>query len=555
MKKKAIPSIVSAIIFLTGCIFAVVGAFKNSGYGYGNLPETDLFDISDEDVGTDFRGSLYAEESSIFALSDTKNGTLYAIAVPQDHTDEIGKELVFAFDVPKSSDRDFSDAAKSSDYVEVSFRGTVRPCDETVSNKLSDLIIEVDAQTKTVYENLGMEYPENNLEEMLKKISPYYIEVAETEGAQICFIIGFSLMAAGVIVLLCALFGKKFLLIFLGVTIVLVSIPIVMFFGKIRTMSSIQEVSDGLYKMNCQYDYKCDEYLNANISTIDGFTEWIIDKHFFGMDIEFDAGNYGCSAFSAVTPESQHLFGRNFDYEETDTLLFYTEPKDGYASYGVTDLKFFGVGTGGIDGNSLAAKGIMLAAPYVTMDGINEAGVGVGILQLDIPELHQDNGKSDLLVFAAIRGILDKCATVDEAIAFLENYDIHSFLDRSYHLFITDKTGKSVVVEWAKATTAENEEILIVEENACTNFVMSQSEFYNPDSNCERYDTIKSRLAEKSGVLTPAEAMTLASDASMTEEFFSTQWSCVYNLDEFTVDICLDRNYDTKHTFTKDDFR
>ena len=111
MKKKAIPFIVSATIFLTGCIFAVVGAFNNSGYGYGNLPETDLFDISDEDVGTDFRGSLYAEESSIFALSDTKNGTLYAIAVSQDHTDETGNELVFAFDVPKSSDRSFSDAS------------------------------------------------------------------------------------------------------------------------------------------------------------------------------------------------------------------------------------------------------------------------------------------------------------------------------------------------------------------------------------------------------------------------------------------------------------
>ena len=104
--------------------------------------------------------------------------------------------------------------------------------------------------------------------------------------------------------------------------------------------------------------------------------------------MEIDTGNFGCCAFTAATPEGQRIFGRNFDYEETDVLVFYTNPKYGYASYGVTDLKFFDIGAEqSIDGNSVAAKAFMLAAPYVTMDGINEAGVGVGILQLDIDEL------------------------------------------------------------------------------------------------------------------------------------------------------------------------
>ena len=164
-------------------------------------------------------------------------------------------------------------------------------------------------------------------------------------------------------------------------------------------------------------------------------------------------------------------------------------------------------------------------------------------------ELHQDNGKSDLLIFAAIRGILDKCATVDEAIALLENYDIHSFLSRSYHLFITDKTGKSVIVEWT------DEETFIVEDAACTNDVMSNNKFYDPEWSCRRYDTIKSRLSEKNGILTEDEAMTVTSDVSKDNTGFSTEWSCVYNLDEFTFDICLDRNYDTKYSFSREDFR
>ena len=84
---------------------------------------------------------------------------------------------------------------------------------------------------------------------------------------------------------------------------------------------------------------------------------------------------------------------------------------------------------------------------------------------------------------------------------------------------------------------------------------MSKNKFYDPDWSCKRYDTIKSRLAEKNDVLAEDEAMTVASDVSIDRKSFSTEWSCVYNLDEFTFDICLDKDYGTKYSFTKEDFR
>jgi len=49
--------------------------------------------------------------------------------------------------------------------------------------------------------------------------------------------------------------------------------------------------------------------------------------------------------------------------------------------------------------------------------------------------------------------------------------------------------------------------------------------------------------------------MSVASDASMNKNNFSTEWSCIYNLNDFTVDICFDRNYETKYSFTQEDFR
>jgi hypothetical protein len=51
-----------------------------------------------------------------------------------------------------------------------------------------------------------------------------------------------------------------------------------------------------------------------------------------------------------------------------------------------------------LSADSIAAKGLMVAAPYVCLDGVNEKGLGTGILQLNIDEVHQDNGKKDMLI-------------------------------------------------------------------------------------------------------------------------------------------------------------
>ncbi len=544
MKKKIIPLIISAAIFLAGLVTIIIGVSQNSGT-VPEHPEIDLFSISENHVGKTFNGSHYVD---VMEAGETERGTLYLLWIYSEEDDL----MVIGFDVPKSACGIFEDAMNTGRYSTeqpLPFCGTVRKSNDEITAQLSDTITWYYNYLEEIY---GEENPadEEAFAESYESISPYYIEVVGAANGDILIWVGSALMAVAVIAVLAILLGKKVLIIFAVVIVIAVIILFASLAGKLRTMATVTEISDGLYKMTCHYDYNCDKFLNADISTIDGLIEWITKEHFFGIDVEIDTSNFGCCAFTAATPEGQRLFGRNFDYEETDTLIFYTDPKDGYASYGVTDLKFFDIGAEqSLDGSSLAAKAFMLAAPYVTMDGINEAGVGVGILQLDIDELHQDNGKSDLMIFAAIRGILDKCATVDDAIELLSEYDIHSFLSRSYHLFITDKTGKSVIVEWT------DEETFIVEDTACTNDVMSENKFYDPEWKCKRYDTIKNRLAEKNDVLTAYEAMTVTSDVSMDRNSFSTEWSCVYNLDEFTFDICLDRDYETKHSFTREDFR
>jgi len=550
MKKKLIPIIIAAVIFIAGCITTIVGAVKNSDAANSALPALDPFNISDEDVGKAFSGNVYAD---IMYVEDTDNGALYLLWLYSSAEDDCDM-MVMGFDVPKSVQYIFENAQYSDEYSNKPFPfcGTVLKSNDAITEKLSTAILDYYDFLKQLYEDTEGIINEDAFKESLANISTYYIEVADTANGGVYIWTGSAAMAVAVFILLTTLFGKRFLLIFVGILAVLIIALLIAFGGKLRTMATITKVSDGLYKMTCHYDYKCDEFLNADIGTIDEFIEWTVSEHFFGLPIELDTGNFGCCAFTAETPDGKRLFGRNFDYDETDTLVIYTEPKDGYASYGVVDLKFFGIGAEeSLDGDSLPAKALMLAAPYVTMDGANEAGVGVGILELDIPELHQDNGKADLLIFAAIRGILDKCASVDEAIALLDDYDIHSFLSRSYHLFITDKTGRSVIVEWTDSET------YIVEDTACTNDVMSNNEFFDPDWHCDRYAIIKQRLSENNGILTADEAMTVAADASWENKDMTrgTEWSCVYDLEAFSFDICMDRGYDTKHTFTQADFK
>ena len=81
------------------------------------------------------------------------------------------------------------------------------------------------------------------------------------------------------------------------------------------------------------------------------------------------------------------------------------------------------------------------------MDGINEKGLSVSILALDVKEgeqaVHQSvEGKKTILYEELLRYILDSCATVKEAEELAGEYNIHNIIGNDYHLFVTDENGK-----------------------------------------------------------------------------------------------------------------
>ena len=239
------------------------------------------------------------------------------------------------------------------------------------------------------------------------EVCPYFIMLQPKETNMVPF---YCLTALGVLVIIAAIitfinkfFGVKVKHIFLAVLSVILILAIVLgitLIGKIRTYMSITDEAPGkgFYKMNIHYDMKTDKFLDSNVASVDDFISWIGDNQLYGLPIKMDTTTFGCSTFTTKSPEGDTLFGRNFDYFENDALIVYSDPSDGYASIGVVATNIFGLDSSIVNADSAIGKLVMMITPYATLDGMNEAGLGIGILELSLDEIHQDNGKPDLLI-------------------------------------------------------------------------------------------------------------------------------------------------------------
>ncbi|MBQ1555784.1 MAG: linear amide C-N hydrolase [Clostridia bacterium] len=342
------------------------------------------------------------------------------------------------------------------------------------------------------------------------------------------------------------------LLIVLGILLTPLMAGFIVLYGRIATVASVQYVGQDFYTIHFQQDYKLDKLMESDISDEYALYDFLSREMFFGYPLSSaNADKYACSSFLVRTPDGSYAAGRNFDYPGTEELLVYTDPADGYASYSMTDLNVIGVGEpDGLEPQSLIGKIAMLASPYLPLDGMNEKGLMVSILELDAGEIHQRTEKHDVMINVAIRLLLDRAENVEEALELLEGIDIHTINGHSHHLFICDKSGRSVVVEWrnAQMKVVENQPIV-------TNFWLSTRQ--NKESYlgfCERYDTLADWIANHP-TTTYEEAMTLLDAVQQDDAFAVTEWSAVYHLNDFAVDVAVNREFDKVYHFTIQDFQ
>lgn len=326
--------------------------------------------------------------------------------------------------------------------------------------------------------------------------------------------------------------------------------------------ASIEKLGDkGLYKMEYSADYRLDEVLKSGSRTSDDLLKFLLAELLGVENSQAALPSFGCSAFAVRTKSSDRIFGRNFDYNQFDAgvegnaaVLMRVRPKEGYSSVGMVPGAFAGFGTDSLcDGETDISNTALF--PFLIMDGMNEAGLAVSVLWLDeFPTSQDESGKYDITTTVALRLMLDRAATVEEAAKLLGDYNMWSAFPRaSFHFLVADKTGAAKVLEY------DNDNVLhVFDANYVTNFYLNedvQALITTPshhDHGLDRYNKIEARLKAASNVLSENEAMALLKDVSQKPGetgTSNTRWSVVYNLSSLTAKVAAAQDYDNIFSF------
>jgi len=245
---------------------------------------------------------------------------------------------------------------------------------------------------------------------------------------------------------------------------------------RLKTIRSLKKLDDfPLYKMHYYGDYDLPHY-DAKISLPENLRN------------EISSGNtsqWACTCFSAKTGQGNQLLGRNFDWGSHPALLLFTDTPGRYASVSIVDIFYLGYSKSETPDKN---PGGLLRSPHLPFDGMNEEGLAVGMMAVPSADGPADPQKQTVSSLMIIRLMLDHAKNVDEAIAVFENFNIDFHEGPPLHYFITDRSGKSAVVEFVsgKISVLRNAHPWQV----ATNFILTGLSPEHSLTSCRRYKKV-----------------------------------------------------------------
>ncbi len=332
-----------------------------------------------------------------------------------------------------------------------------------------------------------------------------------------------------------------------------------MFGTQLTASNTIEKLEDGLWSMEYKGDYGFDGFLAqggaASDSEMGDYIASFLSHGFWKPDTSTAGGNYGCSALMTENKEGGRIFGRNYDWADCKAMMIHTAPNNGYESVSTCCLDFLGFGEDWVPDGSMADKFMALAAVYVPLDGMNEKGLCIADLMVEPGEVvHQDTDKPDITITSAIRLLLDKAATVDEALDLLNQYDMNFSIDSSHHFALSDATGKSVAVEYIGG------EMVVTETNVVTNHYVASKEGLPEgfEASHLRFDTLTDLWESHNENMTGNEvldAMKAAASSNFNHlredhENRRTQWTLICDQNALTAEFYRWENWDRSYLLT-----
>ena len=316
----------------------------------------------------------------------------------------------------------------------------------------------------------------------------------------------------------------------------------------ISLTSQITELESGLSAVRFDGDYAFNRFLEQGGAESDQDVFRFISQSLLSANanLQMQAEGFGCSTISVQNTDGGYLFGRNFDWQNCDALIVASYPKEGYASISTVNLGFIRQGAG-IASSMLTDRILIVAALYAPLDGMNEKGLCVSVNMIeDNATIRQDTDKADITTTTAIRLLLDKAATTDEALELLRQYDLHASMNFMVHFAIADSTGKSVAVEYI------NNEMVVTDTPILTNFYLADGEKQGigTSQSHERFDILNDAISNHATMNKDEVKDTLDSVSKDNfNEFESTEWSVIFDQSDYTATYYHRENYETVYAF------
>ena len=323
-------------------------------------------------------------------------------------------------------------------------------------------------------------------------------------------------------------------------------------------------------------------------------------KDYYGSDVidalrKAELIDTGCSSFFTHNPEGEPITCRNYDYphrvsDEDSTLtglniVLHCKPEGKYESIAMADAVWCDeknplLQQGGPDKEGFEPA-LLDIIPYECMDGINEKGLCVSILKVDIKKGDQPAsypvGSSMLL-----RYMLDDCANVAEAIKKVDTAIVTPEDWQDCHIFVTDASGEYAVIE------SRNGKVSTARSDVVTNFYLTYDDIedsykngklrehavmitdekgekqynYGYGHGYHRFSTIASQLeshrdtsAEKYRTVMPESAALVILQSAAQNPYTKasgvsmTQYSAIYNNEKKTMEVWPFQNYKTSYSF------
>lgn len=313
--------------------------------------------------------------------------------------------------------------------------------------------------------------------------------------------------------------------------LIIIIAALVLFRNELRSLMSLEKVDKyGMYQMTYYGDYGFDEFLEVGARNDADIEAFVTKRLLKGLPINLGVTGDGCTAFVVKNESGDILFGRNFDFLYAPSLQLYTAPNNGYASVSTVNLAFAGYSGDNLPDGSFFNTFLTLAAPFLPFDGMNEKGLAIALLAVPKAEVPYNPDKITLNTTTAIRLVLDKAATVEEAIELLKQYNIYFSGGIECHYLIADASGHSVIVEYV------NQELCVVESETeyqiASNFIAYNGlNIGEGFTEFERYDKVQNAIEANNGILEANQAVQLLADIGVFDgDTDKLQWSVLYNL-------------------------